>query len=48
MKKAVKKTAKKRTATTAEFRPYRVLFLIVLVSVTCLVMFALLCVTSEM
>jgi hypothetical protein len=47
MKKAVKKTAKKRPV-TSEFRPYRVLFLIVLISVTCLVMFALLGVTSEM
>ena len=47
MKKAVKKTVKKRVQ-TAEFRPYRVLFLIVVVSVTCLVLFALLGVTSEL
>lgn len=47
MKKAAKKPAKKRVAPT-EFRPYRVLFLIVLISVACLVAFALLGVTSEL
>ena len=47
MKKAVKKTAQKRPVAN-EFRPYRVLFLIVLISVACLVAFALLGVTSEL
>ena len=47
MKKATKKTAKKRMVTT-EFRPYRVLFLVVFISVACLVLFALLGVTSEL
>jgi hypothetical protein len=46
MKRATKKIAKKQM-TTAEFRPYRVLFLVVVVSVTCLVLFALLGVTGE-
>lgn len=47
MKKSVKKTAKKRVD-SVEFRPYRILFLIVLISVTSLVLFALLGVTSEL
>lgn len=47
MSKAVKKSAKK-TKTVTEFRPYRVLFLIVVISVTTLVLLALLGVTSEL
>ena len=46
MKRAAKKTVKKKAVVT-EFRPYRVLFLIVVISVTCLVLFALLGVTGE-
>lgn len=46
MKKSTKKTAKK-SVVGPEFRPYRVLFLIVFISVACLVLFALLGVTSE-
>jgi len=47
MKKANVKS-KKTSARMAEFRPYRVLFLIVVVSVTCLVLFAVLGVSAEM
>lgn len=45
MKKAAKKPVKKQPVTT-EFRPYRVLFLVVLISVTTLVVLALMGVTS--
>lgn len=47
MKKAVKKSAKKRIA-AQEFRPYRVLFLIVVISVTSIVLFSLIGVSSEL
>lgn len=46
MKKTTKKPATNRRNVT-EFRPYRVLFLVVVISVTCLVLFAALGVTSE-
>ena len=46
MKKTSKKSAANNTP-VAEFRPYRVLFLVVVVSVTCLVLFAALGVSSE-
>ncbi|HRK40835.1 MAG TPA: hypothetical protein PLN95_02030 [Candidatus Saccharibacteria bacterium] len=44
----MKKTTKKKSskAQVAEFRPYRVLFLVVVVGVTCIVLFAALGVTS--
>ena len=47
----MKKTAKKSTRTSkkiSEFRPYRVLFLVVVVAVTCIVMFAMLGVSTDM
>lgn len=46
MKKTPKKT-KKVAAVGPEFRPYRVLFLVVVISVTCIVLFAALGVSSE-
>lgn len=45
MKKATKRPVK---TINPEFRPYRVLFLVVAISVTCLVLFALLGVTSNL
>lgn len=47
MKKATKTSRAKKTQTT-EFRPYRVLFLVVVVGVTCLVLFAALGVSSDL
>lgn len=46
MKKTASK-AKKNAAVVKDFRPYRVLFLVVVVGVTCLVLFAALGVTSD-
>lgn len=46
MKKPAKRSAKIKK-TTAEFRPYRVLFLVVVLSVTCIVLLAALGVASE-
>lgn len=46
MKKAAKKSPQVKAMN--EFRPYRVLFLIVVVSVTCLVLFATLSVSAEL
>lgn len=45
MKKTVKQVSKKRKE-NIEFRPYRVLFLVVVVAMTCLVFFAILGVTG--
>lgn len=46
MKKTTKKAASS-SRTVTEFRPYRVLFLVVVVSVTCLVLFAALGASAE-
>jgi len=46
MKKTVKKKGSK--SQVAEFRPYRVLFLVVVIGVTCIVMFAALGASSEL
>lgn len=45
MNKVAKKAAPKKTQ-SYEFRPYRILFLVVLISVTSLVVFALLSATA--
>jgi hypothetical protein len=47
MKKTTAKSKKKPVA-VQEFRPYRVLFLVIVISVTCLVMFAALGVGSSL
>lgn len=45
--KKVSTTPQKKPVVTTEFRPYRVLFLVVVVGITCLVLFAALGVMTE-
>jgi hypothetical protein len=42
-----RKNKPKAPLPTAEFRPYRVIFLVVVIAVTCLVMFAVLGVSTD-